>query len=266
MDQGTRTTAATRRSGLLGAANRWLGILLVTILCTTGLHFCLYIALTYISPLFGGNLEQWNNGFLPGLFNAANLGSTGSIGLHFFTGALIMVLGGIQLAGAVRARWPRVHRWIGRIYIVLAVLTALGGLGFIVLQGTVGAGAMNVGFGLYGLLMMVASIQTIRYARAGVFRAHRAWAIRLFALVIASWLYRLEYGVSGLLDVGGRTPDFRGWFDLVMNFFFYLPNLAVAELYLRAESRESSIALRVTTIAALALSIGVVAGGFYAQL
>jgi hypothetical protein len=32
----------------------------------------------------------------------------------------------------------------------------------------------------------------------------------------------------------GHTPDFRGPFDIVMAFFFYLPNLALAELLLRS--------------------------------
>jgi hypothetical protein len=251
---------------LLGAANRWIGVSLVAILCISGLRFCLYIALTYISPLFGGDLRQWNNQFLPGLFSEDNPGSTSSIGLHFVTGALVMVLGCVQLLSVVRARWPRVHHWIGRLYLAMATLTAFGGLGFIALQGTVGAGAMNVGFGLYGILMVIAVVHTIRHARTGRFDSHRAWAIRLFALVIASWLYRLEYGFSNLLELGGRTPDFRGWFDQVMNFFFYLPNLAVAELYLRAQRSSGSIALQMLTLAALVVSCLVVAGGLYTQL
>ena len=271
VSQRSRPPAGTdsprsQTAGLLGSANRWLGVSLVAILCVSGLHFCLYIALAYIAPLIGGDLDRWNVNFLPGLFGADNPGATGSIGLHFVTGAVVMVLGCVQLLGVVRARWPGIHRWIGRCYVVLALLTALGGLGFIVLQGTVGAGAMNVGFGLYGVLMVVAAIQTIRHARAGDFRAHRTWAIRLFALVIASWLYRLEYGLSGLLQWGGRTPDFRGWFDVVMTFSFYLPNLVVAELYVRAQRSDSSIILRMSAFAALVVSILVVTAGVYAQL
>jgi uncharacterized membrane protein len=234
-------------------------------LCTSGLQFCLYIALIYLIPLFGGNLEMWHLSLLPGLFDEHNSGSTISIGMHFATGALVMVLGCVQLLGMVRARWPRVHRWIGRVYVVAALLTALGGLGFIVLRGTVGGGAMDVGFGLYGILMVLSAIQTIRYARGRDFRSHRIWAIRLFALVIASWLYRLEYGLWGLLDFQGRTMDFRGWFDLVMDFFFYLPNLALAELYLRAERSNGSNVLRTVTLLALSLASAVVGAGVYSQ-
>ena len=63
---------------------------------------------------------------------------------------------------------------------------------------------------------------------------HRAWAIRLFALAIASWLYRMEYGLYlGLMGGTGHTDDFRGWFDYIMAFAFYVPNLIVAELFIR---------------------------------
>lgn len=152
---------SSRGGRFLDAANRWLGVSLVAILCLSGLRFCSYIVATYIAPLFGGDLEQWNANFLPGLFSDDHPESTTSIGLHFVTGALVMVLGCVQLSSVVRARWPRLHRWSGRVYVAMATLTALGGLGFIVLQGTVGAGAMNVGFGLYGILMIVAAGYTV---------------------------------------------------------------------------------------------------------
>lgn len=259
-------SAVARTGGALGAANRWLGVVLVTLLCVSGLQFVLYIALTYIARLFDGDLQRWNNGFLPGLYSPDNPGASGSIGLHFVTGAVVMVLGCIQLVPVIRTRWPVVHRWVGRLYVGTAVLTAVGGLGFIVLQRTVGGIMMDIGFGLYGLLMILSAGQAIRYARARDFDRHRAWAVRLFALVIASWLYRMEYGLSTLVDFDGRTVDFRGWFDFVMDFFFYLPNLVIAELYLRARRAQSSVAVRSGAVAALLLSVVVVAAGAWIQV
>jgi hypothetical protein len=43
----------------------------------------------------------------------------------------------------------------------------------------------------------------------------------------------------------GHTPDFRGRFDVVMSFFFYLPNLALAELFIRDASLQSNRAFRI---------------------
>lgn len=84
-------------AGPLWTATNRLGVFLVTLLCVSGLQFCLYIAFAYIAPMVGGNLEQWNVSFLPGLHTADNPGATSSIGVHFVAGALVMVLGCVQM-------------------------------------------------------------------------------------------------------------------------------------------------------------------------
>ncbi|MEL7163381.1 MAG: hypothetical protein AAFN92_21670 [Bacteroidota bacterium] len=71
----------------------------------------------------------------------------------------------------------------------------------------------------------------IRYARRRELERHRAWAIRLFALAVGSWLYRMDYGFYiGFGGEEGHTNTFTGWFDYFMAFWFYLPNLVVAEV------------------------------------
>lgn len=123
---------------------------------------------------------------------------------------------------------------------------------------------MDVGFGLYGVLTLLAAVQTYRYARARRLEAHRAWSLRLFALAIGSWLYRMDYGFWLLLTDGwGHTLDFRGPFDRVMAFFFYLPNLVVAELFIRARRGVASPALRFAAAGVLLGATGFVLLGTY---
>jgi hypothetical protein len=82
--------------------------------------------------------------------------------------------------------------------------------------------------------------------------AHRAWALRLFALAIGSWLYRMDYGFWMMLaDGAGHRGDFRGPFDRVMSFFFYLPNLLVVEIFLRARRVSASPVLRLAAATVL---------------
>jgi hypothetical protein len=133
------------------------------------------------------------------------------------------------------------------------------------LKGTIGGVPMNLGFGLYGALVTVAAFQAIRHARAGRFDRHRAWAIRLFALVIGSWLYRMDYGFWSLAaDDAGETSNFDGPFDIVMAFFFYLPNLAVAELFVRARLLDEGARLRLAAgSGAMLAAAGVVLLGTY---
>ena len=124
-------------------------------------------------------------------------------------------------------------------YYVGAVAAGLGGLLYIVGRDTIDGAVMGAGFGLYGAFMAIAAIQTVRFAMAGALSQHRAWAIRLFALTIGSWLYRIDYGFWGLLAGRlGRTKTFDGQFDMVMVFWFFVPNLRIAEnCYLRPTIR-----------------------------
>ncbi len=212
---------------------QWSARLLVMVVWGSTLLFGLYIFLFYFLALLQGNAVQWNE-ILPGLYDANYGSATVGVGLHFAAGSVILILGCIQLLGGVRDKYPTIHRWLGRLYILAAFLTAIGGLVFIFTKGTIGGQIMDIGFTGYGILTLLAATATIYYARKQDFNKHRAWAIRLFALALGSWLYRMDYGFWYLLTDGlGHTKTFDGVFDQVMVFFFYVPNLLVAEIFIR---------------------------------
>lgn len=146
---------------------------------------------------------------------------------HMIAGGLITALAPLQLSQVLRQRAALLHRILGYVLVSAAVLTSLGGLMYIALQGTIGGAVMSTGFALYGILMLLAAVQTVRYAR---FRhpLHRLWAERLVILALASWLYRVHYGVWEILTGGlGSRDDFSGPFDVIQVFAFYLPYLAL---------------------------------------
>src|SRR3546814_12063134 len=99
---------------------------------------------------------------------------------------MLLLLGPIQLIGPVRRAVPRLHRWLGRLYVGAAALAGVGGLGFIIVKGTIGGPLMDVGFGLYGALMILCAERAFTLGRQRRFDAHRAWALRLFALTVGS--------------------------------------------------------------------------------
>jgi hypothetical protein len=234
----------------------WSGAALAAIAWFSAALFGAYIVLFYAGAIAVGTPAQWNAN-LPGLFDPRRPMGTAGIAAHFAAGGIILLLGPIQLIGRIRKAAPAFHRWAGRVYVIAAFVAGLGGLTFIAANGTIGGIAMSLGFGGYGALMVVASVQTWRHARArrlpGRLASHRAWAIRLFALAIGSWLYRMDYGFWILFTGGaGHTSDYRGAFDLVMDTAFYLPNLLVAEAFIRARAAPGRPALQMTAAAALA--------------
>lgn len=236
---------------------------LVVIVWGSALLFGLYILAFYAAALATGETATWNK-ILPSLYDADRPGATVGVGLHFVAGGVILVLGSVQFIGRLRVRHPRVHRWLGRVYVIAALLASVGGLVFISVKGTIGGPVMDVGFGLYGLLMIVAAVQTIRYARDRWLDAHRAWAVRLYALAIGSWLYRMDYGFWLTLTRGlGHSSDFRGAFDVAMAFFFYIPNLLVAELFIRRTRLSLGPAARVSLAALLVCASAFILIGTY---
>jgi hypothetical protein len=244
-------------------ALRWSSVLLTTTVWVSAALFGLYILAFYAAALYEGNLERWNK-ILPRLYEQSTTAATTGIGLHFAMGGVILVLGSIQLIEGVRTRFPAWHSWIGRIYVTACLLAAVGGLVFIGMKGTIGGVVMNVGFGLYGVLMFIAAIATYRYAVVGQLANHRVWALRLYALAIGSWLYRMDYGFWLLLADGlGHTKSFSGPFDRVMAFFFYIPNLLVVEALLRARQSSVSPGLKLLSSFVLLLATSFLLVGTY---
>jgi hypothetical protein len=257
------TSALDARRPVGGLALTWsIRALVATAWISTAL-FGLYILAFYAAAALNGDLARWNEG-LPRLYETDTPLATSGIGLHFAAGGVILALGCIQFIAPLRARYPRVHRWIGRVYVLAALCAGVGGLTFIFAKGTIGGATMDLGFGLYGALTVLAAAQAYRYARARDFRRHRAWAMRLFALAIGSWLYRMDYGFWFMLTEGaGHQEDFRGAFDMFMDFFFYIPNLLVVELLLRTRYETAGRAVRLSLAATFIFATLFLAVGTY---
>ena len=225
--------------------------------------FGLYILAFYAGALFDGTMTTWNQN-LPGLYAPGSPVTTSGIATHFAAGGIILLLGCIQLIPAVRSRVPALHRWVGRVYVTASILAGLGGVTFIIARGTIGGPVMDIGFAGYGILTVLCAVQTYRYARARQLSRHRAWALRLFALAIGSWLYRMDYGFWLLLAHGvGHVPTFRGWFDHIMAFFFYVPNLLLVELLLRSSRKEARSGARLAASAGFVVATGFLLVGTY---
>jgi len=262
-EQIKRKAADSKLARLSATSFRWAGIVLVATVWISALLFGFYILAFYAAALYEGNLVRWNK-VLPGLYTQGSTTSITGIGLHFAAGGIILVLGSIQLISSIRTRYPSIHRWIGRLYVLSSLLASIGGLLFIIVKGAIGGLVMNIGFSVYGLLMLISAIETYRHAAAGRIEKHRAWALRLYALAIGSWLYRMDYGFWLLLSDGlGHSDNFRGTFDRVMSFFFYISNLLMAEAFIRVRNYKTTALLNLFSTFILLFMTGFLILGTY---
>ncbi len=157
-----------------------------------------------------------------------------SIGLHFLMGAVLVLAWPILLSARIRTRHRAVHRWTGRVYVVAGFLAGAGGMSFILTHGA-SSRAASIAFGIWGALMMLCAVMAYLCARAKRLDRHRAWAIRLFSMVLGSWLFDVEIQVWKNLAGGvGMHPDGNsGPADLAMLYLFFVPNWLVAEFFIR---------------------------------
>lgn len=238
----------------------------LSLLITGQAVFAWYIFALYSQPLSTGNNEIWNR-VLSNLHVSEQLVANFSIALHLFGGAVISLIGPLQLIPFIREKALPFHRIMGKTYVMTAMVISISGMIFILTRGTVGGIYMDLGFSLYGILMFGCAVQTWRFAMTKQRQIHRRWAIRLFALGMASWLYRVEYGFWGFINgglPGHESGTFQGPFDIFMDFAFYIPTLMAVEAYFYAREHFSTTGKRIALALSLTVLIPVISLGCFA--
>lgn len=185
------------------------------------------------------NFDQWH-ALVAGLPMAtasdwiANLG----IGMHFVMGTVLVLAWPILLSARIRARHRTVHRWTGRVYVSAGFLAGIGGMSFILTHGAYTPSA-SIAFGVWGAVLMLSAVMAYVHARAKRFDLHRAWAIRLFAMVLGSWVFDLEIRTWKDLTggIGMSADNTSGPFDYAILYLFFVPNLLIAEFFIRNKHR-----------------------------
>jgi uncharacterized membrane protein len=152
---------------------------------------------------------------------------------HVSAAPVALGLAAFQLMPRLRARRPALHRWSGRIY---GVAVLVGGAGALAMApGANGGPVASLGFGLLGLLWITTTAIGIANVRAGNVRAHRRWMIRSFALTFAAVTLRL--GLFPMMAAGMTYVEAIVW----LAWLSWLPNLVVAELWLRRTARPAAV-------------------------
>lgn len=247
------TTAAAavpppaRAARLLRAVSAtWLGVAFAG-----QLVFAAYVIALYGGGLAAGQLQRWNaatpRGHVPG-----ELWGNLVFGSHVaFT--VVVVFGGlIQLLPVLRRHAPRLHRWNGRLYLVSAVVLAVGGVLMMLTRGTVGSFWQQAGTAVNGAVILVFAALAWWHARARRFAAHRRWALRLFMAVSGVWFFRvglMAWLLANQAPVGFDPETFTGPFLVTLAYAQFLLPLAVLELVFRAQAPGAGARLQAATAA-----------------
>ena len=238
--------------------------LLFTILLIGQWVFVYYLLLAYGSSALDGNLADWNKMMPHGHVAGDTVGNL-AVFIHIVIAFIIMGIGPIQFIPMVRNRFPRFHRWNGKVYLSTAVLTSLVGLYMINTRGSVGGLAQYLGISLDAVLILIFAYLSYRFAVKRQLKIHRQWALRLFVVASAVWFYRV--GLMFWLAINGGPvgidfETFTGPFLSFLAFAQYLIPLGILEMYLRIKERGGSTTKIVLAII-LVLSALVIAFGVF---
>ncbi|MCU6500289.1 DUF2306 domain-containing protein [Rugamonas sp. A1-17] len=199
------------------------------------------VFVTYIVSFYGGAVAAGDwlrfNKVLPVGYIPGDRAGNAALAAHLAIAAFVTMAGPLQLVPALRARFPALHRWSGRVYVVVAVVTAIAGIYMIWTRNAAGDMTQHWGTTLNGVLIVLCAVVAVRHAMSRRLDAHRRWALRLFLLVSGSWFFRVGLLFWILVNggpVGFDPKTFTGPALNVLVFGESLLPLALLELYLRA--------------------------------
>lgn len=127
--------------------------------------------------------------------------------IHVLCGALLFVLVPLQFSKRIRSRYRAFHRWSGRLLVVTALITGLGGLYFGVLYPSVGPLERLI-IGVIGTWFMASTIVAYTSIRRGQTATHREWMLRAVGSALGVSTVRLSMiPLDLILTPMGIRPD-----------------------------------------------------------
>ena len=147
----------------------------------------------------------------------------GAIALHVFSAVFALAVGPFQFSAALRARRPKLHRVMGRLYLGAGVLVG-GASGLYLAAGAFGGPVARLGFASLALAWLYTGWKAYAAIRAGNVAAHRAWMVRNFALTLAAVTLRIYLPASMLAGLAFE-PAYAA-----IAWLCWVPNLVVAAL------------------------------------
>jgi uncharacterized membrane protein len=149
---------------------------------------------------------------------------------HIFASALALLLGPLQFSSRLRQRRPSLHRWLGRVYLGVAVAVG-GGAGLYMSQYAFGGSWAKLGFAGLALAWLYTGARAYGAALRRDFVSHRCWMIRNYALTFAAVTLRLYLPPVFIFGL-----PFASSYAIIA-WLCWVPNLLVAE-WLVSASRD----------------------------
>jgi uncharacterized membrane protein len=143
---------------------------------------------------------------------------------HMLIAPIALLLGPLQFLSSLRAKHPKVHRYIGRIYVASCVIAGLGGLATAFHAS--GGPIAGLGFGILAVLWIGATLGGWWAAVRRKLELHRL-AMRLsYAMTFGAVTLRLQIPLGFALGYGSY-----GEMSVWLAYTSWIPNVVAVGLY-----------------------------------
>ncbi len=134
--------------------------------------------------------------------------------LHVAGGMIALVIGPLQFFTALRTKYPRMHRTIGRIYLTVILLSGIAAVHLAIFDNLLRKGEFMFGTGVLGMALawFITGGMAFWAIRNKNIMQHKEWMIRNYVLTANFIIFRLIFypllGIDSFPfkdDVGGFT-------------------------------------------------------------
>jgi uncharacterized membrane protein len=137
---------------------------------------------------------------------------------HGLAGACAIFLGPLQFSDRLRQRFNKLHRVVGRIYIVGAVILAPLGAYIQYFQERMGAPrSFTIAAAVDAFLLMTTTGIAFAFILSGKVQQHRQWMTRSFAVAIVFLEVRVILGITGWERLGIAATETVVWTCLALS-------------------------------------------------
>jgi hypothetical protein len=149
---------------------------------------------------------------------------------HIIASMLAILVGAFQFLPPLRkGRLLKVHRWLGRTYLLGILFGGLSGL--YMAQFAHGGIVSELGFGVLACLWLYTGFRAYRDIRNRDLEGHRQWMIRNYALTFAGVMLRVWAPISSVMGI-----DFTAAYTVIA-WMCWVPNLIFAQWIINRTKR-----------------------------
>lgn len=149
--------------------------------------------------------------------------------MHIGFGAITLLTGWSQFSKKIRAKRLRLHRTLGKIYVITVLLS--GSAGFYLAINATGGIVAQSGFTAMSLTWLTTTILAYATILKGNQDAHRMWMIRSYAVAFAAVTLRIYLPLFEIALGMGFNQSYP-----IIAWVSWVPNLFVAQLFIQRKS------------------------------